>query len=156
MAEQTRWLTEQEDQIWRSFLEASARISAQLNQSLKQHAALSMDDYEVLVHLSEAAERRLRMSDLSRRLLHSQSRLTQRVDRLVKRGLVEREKCENDGRGTFAVLTEAGMQAIVAAAPQHVADVRELVIDQITADERAVIANVFERLAASSRTTDST
>lgn len=150
----TPWLNEQENRIWRGFHEASGRIQSQLSESLKEQTGLTMDDYEVLAHLSEADPQRLRMTELSHRLLHSQSRLTQRVDRLAKRGLVCREKCPDDGRGTFAVLTDQGMAAIRAAAPGHVVDVRRMLIGLIRDDERAVIADVFERLAVAARETD--
>jgi DNA-binding MarR family transcriptional regulator len=150
----TPWLDEQENRIWRSFLEASGRIQSQLSESLKERTGLTMDDYEVLAHLSEADPQRLRMTELSHRLLHSQSRLTQRIDRLAKRGLVCREKCPDDGRGTFAVLTDQGMAAIRVAAPTHVLDVRRVLIDLVRDDERAVIAEVFQRLALAARETD--
>ncbi len=151
MNDDTRWLDEEENRIWRGFLEATARINTRLSDSLKEISGLTLDDYEVLVHLSEADPQRLRMTELSQRLLHSQSRLTQRVDRLVKRGLVTREKCPDDGRGTFAVLSPDGMRAITEAAPRHVQDVRDLLIDLIGDDERSVVADVFERLATNAR-----
>lgn len=154
MNDDTRWLDAQEMRIWRGFVEASGRIGAQLSDSLKSCSGLTMDDYEVLVHLSEAEPQRLRMTDLSHRLLHSQSRLTQRVDRLAKKGLVVREKCPDDRRGTFAVLTADGMRAIEAAAPHHVRDVRRLLIDLIDPEERAVMADVLERLAVAARDVD--
>jgi len=147
----TPWLDEQENRIWRSFLHASGLITAQLSDSLKEQTGLTMDDYEVLVHLSEADPHRVRMTELSHRLLHSQSRLTQRIDRLAKRGLVCRENCDDDGRGTFAVLTDEGMKLIVEAAPDHVRDVRAALIDLIEPSERAVVADVLERLATSAR-----
>jgi len=147
----TPWLDEQESRIWRSFLEATGRINSQLNDSLKASTGLTMDDYEVLVHLSEAEPHRVRMTELSHRLLHSQSRLTQRVDRLAKRGLVRREKCPEDGRGTFAVLTDEGLEVITDAAPDHVRDVRAELIDLIKPKERAVLADILERLAANAR-----
>jgi DNA-binding MarR family transcriptional regulator len=147
----TPWLNEQENRIWRAFLEATGRISSQLSDSLKEETGLTMDDYEVLVHLSESESQRVRMTELSHRLLHSQSRLTQRVDRLAKRGLVRREKCPEDRRGTFAVLTADGMQLITEAAPQHVRDVRAALIDLIEPEERAMIADVLERLATAAR-----
>ncbi len=150
----TRWLDVDENRIWRGFVEATGRINAQLNESLKSATGLTMDDYEVLVHLSEADPQRLRMTELSHRLLHSQSRLTQRVDRLAKKGLVTRQKCPEDGRGTFAVLSKKGMRAIVEAAPLHVDDVRAALTDLIAPHERAVIADVLERLAGAAREKD--
>ena len=149
MKDDTPWLDEQEDRIWRFYLRASGRINTQVSDSLKEQTGLTVDDYEVLVHLSEADTQRLRMTELSNRLLHSQSRLTQRIDRLTKRGLVCREKCTDDGRGTFAVLTADGKKLITEAAPGHVRDVRAALIDLIEPGERAVIARVFERLANS-------
>lgn len=150
----TPWLDEQENRIWRAFLEATGRIHAQLSESLKASTGLTMDDYEVLVHLSESEPQRLRMTELSHRLLHSQSRLTQRIDRLAKRGYVCREKCPDDGRGTFAVLTPTGLQVIADAAPLHVRDVRAALIDLIKPKERALMAEVLERLATDARDHD--
>ena len=77
MIDDTPWLDDEEMRIWRGFLHASVRIPAQLSDSLKSYSGLTMDDYEVLVHLSENDPQRLRMSELSHRLVHSQSRLTQ-------------------------------------------------------------------------------
>lgn len=144
------WLDDEEMAIWRSFLAASARIHQQIDEQLKRDSGLGLDDYEVLVHLSEAPDRQLRMSDLSSQLLHSQSRLSQRVDRLAKRGLVARQKCPEDRRGTFAVLTNDGMALLEEAAPGHVAEVRRALIDWIAPRERPVLASVFERLASPS------
>jgi DNA-binding MarR family transcriptional regulator len=105
----------------------------------------------VLVLLSEADARRLRMTALSQRLVHSQSRLTQRVDRLVGRGWVRRERCPEDRRGTYAVITPEGMAEIEAAAPGHLRDVRIMLIDLIEPVERQIVADVLERVAAHAR-----
>ena len=102
--------------MWRGFVEVAGRLVHELDRTLKAESGMGFDDYEVLVHLSEADDRRLRMSDLSARLFHSQSRLSQRIDRLVARGWVVREKCDEDRRGTYAVLTQVGSDAIDAAA----------------------------------------
>lgn len=151
MTQEPRWLDETEMRAWRGFIEVSGRVVQALDASLKESAEMTFDDYEVLVHLSESPERRLRMTELSERLLHSQSRLTQRVDRLVKRGWVCREKCDEDRRGTFAVLTADGFAAIEAAAPHHLADVRRLLLDHIRPDELASVADIFERIADAAR-----
>jgi len=147
----TPWLDAEEMRIWRGFVHATGRLNAMLTETLKQHAGLTMDDYEVLVHLSESEDHRLRMSELSERLLHSQSRSTQRVDRLVKKGLVCREKCADDKRGTFAVLLPEGLSTITELAPIHVRDVRRLLIDLIEPAERAVVADVLERVALAAK-----
>lgn len=151
MTQDTPWLDEAEMRAWRGFVEVGGRVLQGLDSSLKDSSGMTFDDYEVLVHLSESPERRLRMTELSERLLHSQSRLTQRIDRLVKRGWVCREKCDEDRRGTFAVLTADGFAAIEAAAPRHVADVRRLLLDHIRSDELATLAGIFERIAAAAR-----
>lgn len=148
---QVSWLDPLEMRIWRAFIETNGRVLPALDASTKAEAGLSFDDYEVLVHLSEADERRLRMTELSERLLHSQARLTQRINRLSERGLVRREKCPEDRRGTFAVITDDGMATIVRTAPIHVSDVRAHLIDLIEPDEREVLVRVLERIAAAGR-----
>lgn len=148
MTDDTQWLDDEEMRIFRAFLAASSRVSNRLTDSLKQRSGLTLDDYEVLVHLSASEEDRLRMSELSRHLLHSQSRLTQRVDRLTKRGFVTRERCSDDGRGMFACLTDTGRSELKKAAPGHLSDVRASLIDHIEPSERAVLATVLERIAA--------
>lgn len=132
--------------VWRAWIEATGRVGSQVNAGLKE-AGMLHDDYEVLVHLSEADERRLRMSDLSERLLQSNSRLTQRIDRLERRGWVCRVKCPEDRRGTFAELTDDGFAALESTAPGHVRDVRVALIDQLEPDELEVMATALERVA---------
>ena len=147
----TRWLDDEEMRIWRGFVEARGRVIHELDQALKLNADMTHDDYEVLVLLSEAPDQRMRMTELSQRLIHSQSRLTQRVDRLVKRGWVCREQCPEDRRGVHAVLTAEGMTQIETAAPDHVRDVREFLIDLIEPGERQIVADVLERVATHAR-----
>lgn len=151
MQAEPRWLDADEERLWRCFVEVSGRVIQTLDASLKAEADMSFDDYEVLVHLSEADQRRLRMAELSERLLYSRSRLTQRVDRLVRREWVVREKCEDDGRGMYAVLTPDGLAAIEAAAPLHVADVRRALLDHIDPDEFVIIDRVLARVADAGR-----
>ncbi len=145
------WLDEEEMKIWLAFLEASGRVLGHIDQSIKNRSGLSHEDYEVLAHLSGADGHRLRMTELSRRMIHSQSRLTQRINRMAKRGLVTREKVEDDGRGTYAALTDEGWEIMKQLAPVHVADVRSRLIDLIEEDERPVIATVLQRVAEFSR-----
>lgn len=149
---QTRWLDDDEMRLFRAFLAASSGVTSRLDVLLKESSGISLDDYEVLVFLSEATGQRLRMSELSDHLLHSRSRLTQRVDRLVKRGLVEREKCDSDARGTWAVLTPLGLAELEKAAPRHLEHVRTYLFDQLQSGEVTELADVFERLAAAART----
>ena len=151
MQAEPAWLDADEERLWRRFVEVSGRVIQTLDASLKAEADMSFDDYEVLVHLSEADQRRLRMAELSERLLYSRSRLTQRVDRLVRRGWVVREKCEDDGRGMYAVLTPEGLAAIEGAAPLHVADVRRALLDHIEPTEFEAVDRVFGRIADAGR-----
>lgn len=146
-----QWLEPGEERLWRRFVEVSGRVIQALDVSLKANADMSFDDYEVLVHLSEADGQRLRMAELSERLLYSRSRLTQRVDRLVGRGWIVREKCEDDGRGMFAVLTPDGRRAIETAAPIHVADVRRALLDHIEPDEFEHVDRALGRIADAGR-----
>jgi DNA-binding MarR family transcriptional regulator len=141
-----QWLNGQEMRCWRAFVEASGGVIQLLDGCLKREAGVTFDDYEVLVHLSEAEGRRLRMSDLSSRLLHSQSRVTQRVDRLMCRGWVQREKCQEDRRVTYAVLTNSGFEAISRAAPLHVSHVRQHLLDFLEPAELLVLSRAYQRL----------
>ena len=142
-----KWLDDDEMRLWRSYIEVSVRLVSALDARLKAAAGVSFDDYEVLLHLSEASDRRLRMAELSDRLIHSRSRLTQRIDRLARRGLVRREKCEGDRRGTWAVLTDEGLATIEELAPDHVRAVRQHLFDHVGVEEQEAMTAAFERLA---------
>lgn len=146
-----QWLNEDEMRLFRAFLAASSGITSRLDTLLKASSGIALDDYEVLVHLSESPDHRLRMSELSDQILHSRSRLTQRIDRLVRRGLVEREKCETDARGTWAVLTADGFDALRDAAPHHVEHVRENLLAHISEEEVPIIVPILERLTGGVR-----
>jgi DNA-binding MarR family transcriptional regulator len=145
------WLNDEEMRIWRAFLASSSGVTSKIDAKLKTTCGISLDDYEVLVHLSEADEQRVRMSNLSDLLLHSRSRLSQRVDRLVGRGFVDREKDENDARGTWAVITTEGLEALKAAAPHHLSDVRSELFAHLAPDELPGLVEILERIAQSSR-----
>ncbi len=123
-------------------------LSEQLDTGLSERSKLSKTDYEILVFLSEAPDRRLRMSQLASQVLVSKSRLTYRVDRLAARGFVDRETCADDGRGTNAILTDEGFDLLVAAAPGHVEDVRRFLIDQIEPHELDAFRAIFTRVEA--------
>lgn len=148
---QPNWLSTAEMRLWRSFLAASISVIQNIEADLKEQAGLSLDDYEVLVHLSEAPNSRLRMTDLSDRLNSSRSRLSQRIDRMAKRGLVARQDSPTDRRSTYAVLTKMGRSAIAKAAPDHLVSVRENVVDHIPQDEIESMADVLELLATKAK-----
>jgi DNA-binding MarR family transcriptional regulator len=122
-------LDDREMSAWLSFLRVATRALTQLDRELHAAHGLTLSDYEILAFLSEAPERRLQMTELAAEALVSQSRLTYRVDRLVKEGLVERVPCESDGRRVYATLTKAGLAKLKAAYPSHLEGVRRYVID---------------------------
>ena len=143
----TRWLTEDEQGSWRAWLSASLLLQDRLNSELQAEQGLSMADYEILVRLSESPERRLRMSTLADTTLSSRSRLSHQIDRMEKAGLVERQSCSDDRRGAYAVLTDTGWKALVAAAPDHVAGVLEHLVDQLTPREFAALGSACRKVA---------
>ncbi|MER7044139.1 MarR family winged helix-turn-helix transcriptional regulator [Streptomyces jumonjinensis] len=139
----TRWLTDDEQCTWRTHLDVSRLLMHQLEKDL-QPFGLTNNDYEILVNLSESAERRLRMSDLAAATLQSKSRLSHQITRMESAGLVRRENCESDRRGLYAVLTEHGMETMRKVAPHHVASVRKHFIDLMTPE---ALAELRESLA---------
>jgi DNA-binding MarR family transcriptional regulator len=130
-----QWLTDDEQRAWRGLLQMTSRLDARLNRDLQQSSGLSLADYDVLVLLTEAADGRLRVFEIAADLQWEQSRLSHHLARMERRGLVAREECTTDRRGAFVVLTSAGRTAIEKAAPAHVATVRQVVFDGLSAEE---------------------
>ena len=147
MASDFRWLTAAEQRAWRAYLSATQGLFDHMERDLQNRAGLSQADYEILVRLSEAPGRRLRMSDLSTETLFSRSRLSHAIKRLAGLGWIAREECPDDRRGAFAVLTRAGFSALEAAAPGHVDVVRRLVFDALTPDELEGFAHACAKIA---------
>ena len=139
------WLTEAEQHAWRNFISGSRRLLDRLERDLKSHG-LSHDDYGVLVALSEAPDGRLRMAELADLSVESRSRLSHHIRRMEANGLVRRESCPNDLRGSFAVLTERGRAVMEETAPHHVAGVRAHFLDQVQPDELTAISTAFARI----------
>lgn len=141
-----QWLSEDEARAWRGYLRMHDLLRARLARELARDSGLSDADYGVLVHLSEAPRQRLRMHELVSRLLWEKSRLSHHVTRMQQRGLVLREVCASDGRGSFVVLTPAGVQAIERAAPGHVVAVRRHLFDLLSPAEVEVLSEITERV----------
>jgi DNA-binding MarR family transcriptional regulator len=139
-------LTDAEQACWRAFVESSWALHTRLEDDLRAATGLSMSDYHIMVVLSEAPGHRLRMGELAGRLVFSPSRLTYQISSMTRRGLVRKQTCPQDGRGQEAVLTDAGMAALEAAAPLHLSTVRESFIDHLDDDELAVIGRVFTKI----------
>lgn len=131
---QTRWLDADEQRAWRSYLRAVRLLDEQLRRGLEQHD-LSHPEYEILVRLSEAPGRVLRMSELADGVVNSRSRLTHTVGRIERAGWVRRQPCPADGRGVECLLTDEGFAALDAAAKTHVDGVREHLLDPLTREE---------------------
>lgn len=149
------WLDEREDRAWRSLMTMQEGLTEFLDRQLRQRSGLSRADYEVLAHLSEAPEGRLRSYELGALLRWEKSRLSQHLGRMESRDLVSRSRCATDQRSAVVAITGRGRDLIEAAAPQHVADVRDVFVDHLTAEELetlvAVSAKVHARLAARDR-----
>jgi DNA-binding MarR family transcriptional regulator len=130
---------------WRRYIVASRRLLEALDSDLADHE-LSMPDYEILAQLSDAPERRMRMSELADVAMLSRSRLSHRMKVMEKAGWVRREACPVDKRGFFAVMTPKGWKAIEAAAPDHVESVRQRFVDLLSKDDQKVLAEIFSRV----------
>jgi len=147
MAE-VRWLNSEEQAVWRDLLAFHDALITRLDHELQAAVGLSLADYEVLVHLSEAPESSLRMAELASLCSRSPSGLTRRVDRLAASGLVGREPCVEDGRGWFAVLAPEGRRQLELAAPIHVDGVRRWLFDPLAEAAGPSVASLASGLAA--------
>ncbi|RNI25545.1 MarR family transcriptional regulator [Flexivirga caeni] len=137
--------------MWRSYFESSVLLQQALDDRLREASGLSLPEYNVLLLLSEAPERRLRMGALARAMVFSSSRLSYQIDVLERRGLVCRERDESDARVIHACLTDAGARKFDAAARAHLTAVRELFLDDLDADEVTALDGVFTRLRTALR-----
>ncbi|MBE7190251.1 MarR family winged helix-turn-helix transcriptional regulator [Jatrophihabitans endophyticus] len=143
-----RWLTDVEQRAWRALVESSRALFEALDRELQRDADMPHTYFEVLVRLSEAPERSLRMSELADLTLSSRSRLSHAVARLEERGWVERRNCETDRRGQVATLTDAGFAVLRDAAPGHVAAVRRYVVDALDPAQLAALTEIGETIRA--------
>lgn len=143
---EVRWLSEPEMRAWRGLVRSTTGLLAVLDNELQAEHGLTLGDYEVLVHLSEAPDYAIRMSELAGRLHLSPSGITRRIDGLVKGELVERRPCPSDRRGSNAVLTPLGLKQLRAAAPTHVRGVREYFIDRLDVGELALLGSALESI----------
>lgn len=143
----TRWLTSEEQRAWRAYIGAVALVEDALDRQLQQEAGMPHLYYSILAALSETPERRLRMTDLAERLKITRSRLTYAVTRLEKDGLVRRENCRWDKRGSIAALTDEGMTVLENAAPGHVETVRALLFDRLSPEQVGQLEEIFTTVA---------
>jgi DNA-binding MarR family transcriptional regulator len=141
--EAPRWLTSEQQRIWRTYLLGSARLSERLDADLRRFG-IDLAEYEILVCLEEVPERRLRMSELAEAVHQSRSRLTHTVARMEKDNLVVRRTCPTDKRGVWAEVTPAGLSLLTSAAPCHVAAVRRNFVEAAGPDDFAAIGRAFD------------
>lgn len=146
MNDSTQWLSPDEQHAWRTFVRLHQRLHATLTRDLQAQSKLSGADYEILVALTDVPEGRMRPQDLAKAIDWEQSRLSHQIARMARRGLVCRQECAEDGRGVLVAITPAGRAVIEAAAPLHVATVRRLVIDALTPEELATLAQISGRI----------
>lgn len=146
-----RWLTADEQAVWRAWLDVSRLIDDKLHKRLVADADLSLPEYDIMVQLSEADDHRLRMSELADRAVHSRSRLTHTVARMEARGLVRREPCPDDGRGVLCILTDEGFALLEQAAPDHVEAVREAIFATLTPAEVDAVGDALGKMRAALR-----
>jgi DNA-binding MarR family transcriptional regulator len=144
----TRWLTPQEQEAWRSFMAGCRALFSSVDAQLQRDAGMPLAYYEILVRLSEAPGRALRMSQLAEAAAASKSRASHAVARLEERGWVRRVDCPTDRRGQVAELTEDGFAALAATAPGHVEQVRRALFDGLTPDQVAQLKAIGDAMAA--------
>ncbi len=145
---QPRWLSAEEQSAWRVFLSATQTLFSAVETQLQRESGIPHGYYEILVRLSEAEGRALRMSQLAEASTSSKSRLSHAVARLEERGWVERLDCETDRRGQVARLTDAGFRALAAAAPAHVEQVRRSLFDRLSPEQVTQLALICTAIAA--------
>ena len=143
-----QWLDTREARLWQSYRDTYRELMRGLEARLIGNSGLSGADYALLHPLSEAEDGVLRTRDLGKSVGWERSRLSHQVSRMEKRGLVCREECTADARGSMVRLTDLGRKAVDAAAPDHVAAVRTYFFNRLTADEQAQLTTLLNRIAA--------
>ena len=143
----TRWLTSKEQRAWRAYIAATHLLEDAIDRQLQQDAGMPHLYYSILANLSEVPGRSLRMTDLAQKSKITRSRLTYAVTRLEKDGLVRREDCKWDKRGSIATLTDEGMAVLERTAPGHVETVRSLLFDRLTPQQVEQLEDIFSGIA---------
>lgn len=142
---EAQWLSDDQQGVWRAWLLGSAVLNERLDAQLREHD-LDLAEYEILVTLSEASDRQLRMAELADAVHQSRSRLTHTVTRMEKRGLIERTTCPVDRRGVWANLTDAGHRLLEDAAPSHVECVRRNFVDAVDPQDYAALGRAMRAI----------
>ncbi len=144
-----RWLSEEEQSVWRAYLHATTLLEDHLDRQLQRDAGMPHIYYGLLVQLSQAPRRRqMRMTELAKDAKITRSRLSHAVARLEKSGWVRREDCPSDKRGQNAVLTEEGYEMLRRSAPGHVSAVRQAMFDRLTPEQVRSLGEIMQVMAA--------
>lgn len=151
IAETARWLDDEEQAVWQALLTVVIALPAVLDRQLQRDAGISNFEYSVLARLSMADEVTMRLSDLARRCDSTLPRLSKMMVRFEAHDWIVRRPDPTDGRYTLATLTDAGRRKLVATAPQHVAQVKQLVFDPLSAGQRRNLGIALTRIAATVR-----
>ncbi|WP_151478265.1 MarR family winged helix-turn-helix transcriptional regulator [Streptomyces albicerus] len=146
-ADEPRWLSDEEQRVWRAYLHATTLLDDHLDRQLQRDAGMPHIYYGLLVALDEAPHRRLRMTELAMKAKITRSRLSHAIARLEKNGWVRREDCDSDKRGQFAVLTDEGHEVLRRTAPGHVAAVRQAVFDRLSPDQQKALGEAMRLIA---------
>ncbi|MFV0129426.1 MarR family winged helix-turn-helix transcriptional regulator [Streptomyces sp. HMX112] len=142
-----RWLSDEEQAVWRAYLHATTLLEDHLDRQLQRDAGMPHVYYGLLVQLSQAPRRRMRMTELAKGAKITRSRLSHAVARLEKSGWVRREDCPSDKRGQNALLTDEGYQVLRRSAPGHVAAVRQAIFDRLTGEQVAQLGEIMRVMA---------
>ncbi|MFF8992251.1 MarR family winged helix-turn-helix transcriptional regulator [Streptomyces sp. NPDC014983] len=142
-----RWLTPEEQRIWRAYLHATTLLEDHLDRQLQRDAGMPHIYYGLLVFLAEAPRRRLRMTELAMLAKITRSRLSHAIARLEKSGWVRRENCPSDKRGQFAVLTEEGATVLGRTAPGHIVAVRQALFERLSPEQQKALGEIMEIVA---------
>jgi len=146
-AEEPRWLTDEEQSVWRSYVHATTLLEDHMDRQLQRDAGMPHVYYGLLVKLADAPRRRLRMTELAMHAKITRSRLSHAIARLEKNGWVRREDCPSDKRGQFAVLTEQGLEVLARSAPGHVTAVRNAVFDRLSSEQQKSLGEIMQIIA---------
>jgi DNA-binding MarR family transcriptional regulator len=149
-----RWLDAEQQRQWRAYLDGTVRFIEALSRDHVERSTVSLNEYELLVRLSESPEHTLRMSALADGLARSRSRVTHTVARMEARGLVRRSASVGDRRGVNCAMTPEGYDALVAAAPAHVAAVRRYMVDVLTPEQFRALGEAMASVAEACKADD--
>jgi DNA-binding MarR family transcriptional regulator len=137
------WLTPSQQRTWLSYMQVYHRLEYEMNRQLLADCGMSLGDYTVMNALSTADGRRMQLTRLATMIGWERSRLSHHLQRMTKRGLVDRVRSETDRRATDAVLTDTGWESLQAAAPKHVAWIRRLFFSDLDGGQEAELAGIL-------------